>query len=111
LQSEAQALRRLEARVQGRGRHCRPTGRVDHVPGGELAGAGRHYKTLGTLHTDSAHTGPKEVGTGPAAEHETVVGFHRGGNTAEIAGFAALAGAMVLVALLILWFPWKERHA
>ena len=38
------------------------------------------------------------------------VGFHGLDSAAEIAGFSALAGAMVVVGLLILWVPWKERH-
>lgn len=52
-----------------------------------------------------------EGGTAPAAEHEAGVGFHGVDSAAEIAGFAVLAGAMVLIALLILWFPGKARHA
>lgn len=52
-----------------------------------------------------------EGGAAPPAAHETELGFHRGGGTAEIVSFAALAGGMVLLALFILWFPWKERHA
>ena len=52
-----------------------------------------------------------EGGAAPAAEHEAGVGFHRLDSALEMAGFGALAGALVVIGAVLLWLPRESRHA
>ncbi|MFQ5840265.1 MAG: hypothetical protein ACE5HK_06060 [Candidatus Methylomirabilales bacterium] len=52
-----------------------------------------------------------EAGTALAAEHETAVDFHRIDSGAEVAGFAGLGAALILLGGVLLWLPRGERHA
>lgn len=52
-----------------------------------------------------------EGGTAPPAEHEAGVGFHGLDSALEMAGFGALAGALVVIGAVLLWLPWERRHA
>ena len=50
-------------------------------------------------------------GTAPPPVHAAGVGFHRLDSTAEIAGFAGLAAALVVIGAALVWLPRERRHA
>ena len=50
-------------------------------------------------------------GAAPAAEHAAGVGFHAVDSAAEIAGFAGLAAALVVIGAALVWLPRAKRHA
>ena len=52
-----------------------------------------------------------EGGTAPAPEHQAGVGFHRLDSAVEIAGFAGLAIALVVIGAALVWLPRERHHA
>lgn len=58
--------------------------------------------------TADLHIEPAEGGETARAAHEFGIDFHRVDSEFEIAGFATLAGVLVLIGALLLWLPAKE---
>jgi len=58
--------------------------------------------------TADLHIEPADGGETSTAGHESGVDFHRIDSEVEIAGFAVLAGVLVLIGALLLWLPARE---